>query len=162
MENVLVPLLFAHITLYLAWKMTAMEEKNSRPDGNRIPVYATGGLGNLVGFSLMTTGVGLVGGVALLDWMLLGLFGVAALVTLGLHYYWKRTARGVTTSLYLPNGNVTLAGGLHLLYVFFITLMVLHFFTTISMADTLSLSLFCFGASLYGLAVVIDKQRGVI
>lgn len=118
MENILILLLFVHIILYLAWKMTAMDEKSSRADGHKIPTYATGGLGNLIGFSLMTTGVGIVGIATQPEATLIGAIVIAGLVTYGLHYYWKQGVRGITTSLYLPDGTATLAGLLHLLYVF--------------------------------------------
>lgn len=162
MENILILLLFVHIILYLAWKMTAMDEKSSRADGHKIPTYATGGLGNLIGFSLMTTGVGIVGIATQPEATLIGAIVIAGLVTYGLHYYWKQGVRGITTSLYLPDGTATLAGLLHLLYVFFIALMVLLFLTAITTANAVSLGLFFTGVALYGLAVAIDKKRGVI
>ena len=100
MESVLISLLFVHVILYLAWKITAIEEKNSRPYGRKIPTYATGGLGNLVGFSLMTTGVGFIDSSILNLKFLLPATVAAVVITVVLHYYWKMTAKGTVTSLY--------------------------------------------------------------
>lgn len=164
MHTMLLVLLIAHIVLYLAWKMTAIEEKQARKDGKKIPIYATGGLGNLIGFSLVTVGV------AMLDPLPSSMLIVSACIfssvaTIALHYYWKITARGKTVSLYLPDGSATVAGLLHLPYVLFIATVIstflFHSILTMTLEFLPSISV-VIGLSMYGIAIIIDKKRKVI
>lgn len=162
MDNVTIVFLITHVILYLAWKMTALDEKNSRSDGRQIPTYATGGLGNLIGFSLLTVGVSYnVETFFRHPWLFY--FAIAALVTtVLLHVYWQHSVQNTTASLYMPDGTTTLAGWLHLVYVLFIAFMSFLFLAHISSVSVLELSLALGGMALYVCAVMIDRYRGVI
>ena len=150
-----------HLVTYGTWRTLANKERKSRPDGKNIPYYATGGIGNAVGFTLVAISVGMAHPIPSLTEIVVAV-GAGLVVGIALHIVWKQDAMKRTVSLYLPSGKATPAGRVHLFYVVLVTSLSVLLYFSWNMFTTLEVTLSLSGLFLYTVAVVIDRWRGII
>lgn len=158
-------LVYLHIALWLLWSTQFWRETHRHPDKDLIPVYITGTVGDVVGFSLVAYCVAsMIDTTALNLPLLLCCGAVAAGCTYVLHSYWKAQAQWQVGSMYEAKTGRPLWGAyLHNLYVWFVaTLVLLYLVNGIVYAAWPLWPWFMVGIAWYTATCVIDRARGVI
>jgi hypothetical protein len=157
------PALYAivHLFVYGSWRTVANKEKRIRSDGKHIPRYATGGIGNAIGFTLIAISVGLVHPLPTLNELIIAVIS-GLLVCFFLDRLWRKSAMHHTVSLYLRNGQITPAGKLHLVYVILVSSLIVILLISWRDITGIPALLSITGILIYTCAVVIDRARKII
>ena len=154
-----------HCCLYLLWRIPAYLENRARKNINweSIPFYWTGDIADIPVFTLVSIAFALA--IQHLSLISLPISILGALMVMGgLHWYWVRLAKQVThpQQVYLPNGSTTIAGKLHLLYVWYASFITIALLLNIAAVPESAIIFLVSGYLLYGLAVILDYKRGII
>lgn len=156
-------LVLANILLWALWKSFAVYENRYRQESSDIPFYYSGTLGDSIGFSLLAYAASLKL-YSTIDWWLICIAALLSLIiTYQLDCYWRVRAKNLIGSMYTSTGSVTLAGRLHWMYVFFVTLLVgIFIMYTLIYVNWSGVGYFLTGVAIYAVTVAIDHYRGVI
>lgn len=156
-------LTFLHLGLWALWYIRSYVDIQARPDRQQVPVYATGSIGDSIGFSIAVYAAAPVLTISN-SYAIIISAAAGASVSLVLHYYWRKQAVWQIGSMYrTPSGTPTLAAYAHNLYVWFVATVIISYVLVGHLSGIwINSGLFLTGITFYSMTAAIDRYRGII